>query len=151
MGSIVSRLNDDFIRIPATPYERYDPERLLVMDVSDIFDDMHQHIVTAGEVPAYGHLNNEYFGAFVFDLYEEISFLPDHTRLIAANINGLLDTASQYFDCVMLSWHQRQCWFYAAQQLVDRLIEYRFYCPRDRVHQYDFHEFNNGTLYLRRP
>jgi hypothetical protein len=149
MGSTLSRLNDDFVELSDADYRR-SVDHLILMDVSDILEQMHATILAYGEKPAYENLQYGSIGAFLFDLYHEVGYLPNGNRGVTQNIRDVLDTAPQYFDCPELTPLQRQCWYVVMQQMVDRFVEFRMY-DASHVHAFDFHDYRNGTLYLKLP
>lgn len=140
---------DDFVILTDADY-RSQVDRLVIVDVSDILEQMHSTILAYGERPAYENLQYGSIGAFLFDLYHEVGYLPAGHRPATGNIRDVLDAAPQYFDCTELSSLQRQCWYVVMQQLVDRFVEFKMY-DANHIHHFDFHDYQNGTLYLRRP
>lgn len=137
---MVSRLNEDFVN--------YEHDHLLVVDVSDILGDMHRTILAYGEHPIYNDLNAPNLAPFLWDIFEEVGYLPEGYRFISKNIMGVLDAAGQYFDHGYMSDLQRQCWHNVTQKLIDRMVEYRLY-DQTHVNKFDFYNYADGTLYLR--
>lgn len=140
---------DDFVELTPEDY-RGSVDRLVVVDVSDILEQMHATIVAYGEKPAYENLQYGSIGAFLFDLYHEVGYLPSGHQPATSNIRDVLDAAPQYFDCTELSSLQRQCWHVVMQKMVERFVEFNMYDPT-HIHRFDFHDYENGTLYLSRP
>jgi hypothetical protein len=144
MGSTLFQLTEDLS-------EHDFPPEIVIVDIGDIIEDMHGVILSAGEQPVYGQPDSEHLSGFLFDIFNEIGYLPDGHRFIARNIADVLFTSEQYFSCAHLSPLQYQGWMVATQQIIDRFIEYRMYDSREHVHNFDYHDYHDGTLYLKRP
>lgn len=153
MGNAISRIMDDFVALTEADYQHHNffPDHVVIVDISDILEEMHSVIVTHGETPVYEHLNHHSMSSFLFDIYNEIGYLPDGKRFVARNTSSVLDTVNMYFDCTSLSPLQRQSWLVATQKIIDRFVSFKLYNQQNHIHNYDFHLYEHGTLYLKKP
>jgi hypothetical protein len=123
-------------------------DQVLIIDIDDIMQTLDRTLRLYGEQPAYDNINQgNGIVAFLFDIYDQLGYLPDGNRFVTKNIREVLDAFTQYFDRTEMSSLERQCWYVAAQKLVDRFVEYKLYA-QDGIHRYNFYNYHHGTLYL---
>jgi hypothetical protein len=141
---------DEIVELTEKDFYPPDPiDKLLLVEVGDIFDEMNQAIYFSGEQPvADPYKNGNNTDAFLMDIFHQVGYLPNGSRVIAPNIAEVLDSCGQYFDVYHMSVLQRQLWIQATQRLVDRFCEYRLY-DKTHIHRYDYYQLRGDTLVLK--
>jgi len=146
MGCTILSLKEDLVMNPPPISENF-PIKLLLVDVADILDEVDLVVRQSQEQPTYDHFIAGPITDFLYDIYNEIGFLPNGQHTVARNIGDVLDVCDRYFPRGNMSQVERQAWITATEHLIRRFVAYKLY-GRDNVHRYDFYDYNNGTLYL---
>lgn len=141
MDEIVELSNADFYPPPE--------EKLIIVDVGDIFQYVEQRALWAGENPVHGDLlYDPCTTSFLNDLYDQISFIPNGNRAAAVNIKSTLEMCGQYFHSSHFTPLQQQLWYEAADMLLERFYGLKMYNERHE-NRYDFYAMHGDAMVLK--
>lgn len=132
------------------PSDFYPPESetLLLMDVGDIFDEMHRVIALNGEKPIHD-VDGGNTDLFFMDIYNELGYLPFGPLHVNQYADNVLAACGSYFDATGFTGLQKELWRNAAQALASRMHAYGLY-DHTHTNRYDYYRLQGDTLLLKR-
>lgn len=125
------------------------PEQYCIFDSHDIFDQLNETILLAGEQPAVDFNDEGEVQMFMFDLFSNVGHLPTG---YAVNIGGLVDVvirdAHDYLTTDFTPL-QTKLWYNATADLIKRFHSFQMYEATTSTHRYDFEDMVGSDLLLK--
>lgn len=142
----------EYVYVHDYDYRDTPEDRLLLVEISDLLEELEVTILTSGERPVHGSVYGENVDAFVFEIFNQIAYFPTAERKweqVVRNVDDTLNCCGLFFDQPEFTPLQRHQWHLFAMKLMTRFTQFQLYNPADNTHRYDYHSLRCGTLVLK--